>query len=100
MGGLFCRNKKEDFEDDEDQIEEPVFVKWPLKLIIAGAPASGKSTQCEFIKEKYGVLNLSTGDMVRDAVAAQSDFGKLAEKFMEAGKLVPDDVIIGAVSIL
>ena len=69
------------------------------KLIIAGAPASGKGTQCELIKEKYGVVHLSTGDMLRAAVAAGTDVGKQAKDFMDAGKLVPDEVIIGVVSL-
>ena len=68
------------------------------KLIIAGAPASGKGTQCEIIKEKFGVVHLSTGDMLRAAVAAGTDVGKQAKDFMDAGKLVPDEVIIGVVS--
>ena len=67
------------------------------RLIIAGAPASGKGTQCEIIKEKYGVVHLSTGDMLRAAVAAQTEVGKVAKDYMDAGKIVPDDVIIGVV---
>ena len=70
----------------------------PPKLIIAGAPASGKGTQCELIKKTYGVTHLSTGDMLRAAVAAGSDVGKAAKEYMDAGKLVPDEVIIGVVS--
>lgn len=73
-------------------------VKDPLKIIIAGAPASGKGTQCEMIKERYGVVHLSTGDMLRAAVVAQTDVGKKAKEFMDSGKLVPDEVIIGVVS--
>mmetsp|Transcript_32105 Transcript_32105/g.48465 ORF Transcript_32105/g.48465 Transcript_32105/m.48465 type:complete len:288 (-) Transcript_32105:749-1612(-) len=67
------------------------------RLIIAGAPASGKGTQCEIIKEKYGVVHLSTGDMLRAAVAAGTEVGNQAKDFMDAGKLVPDEVIIGVV---
>ncbi|EJK62708.1 hypothetical protein THAOC_16668 [Thalassiosira oceanica] len=67
------------------------------KLIIAGAPASGKGTQCEIIKDKYGVVHLSTGDMLRAAVAAGTEVGKQAKDFMDSGKLVPDEVIIGVV---
>ena len=68
------------------------------KIIISGAPASGKGTQCEFIQEKYGVVHLSTGDMLRAAVSDGTDVGKEAKEYMDAGKLVPDDVIIGVVS--
>ena len=70
-----------------------------LKIIIAGAPASGKGTQCESIKKEYGVVHLSTGDMLRAAVAAGTDVGKKAKEFMDAGMLVPDEVIIGVVSL-
>uniref|UniRef100_A0A7S2WR25 Adenylate kinase active site lid domain-containing protein n=1 Tax=Eucampia antarctica TaxID=49252 RepID=A0A7S2WR25_9STRA len=67
------------------------------RLIIAGAPASGKGTQCEMIKERYGVVHLSTGDMLRAAVADKTEVGILAQEYMDAGKLVPDEVIIGVV---
>ena len=67
------------------------------KIIIAGAPASGKGTQCEFIKEKYGVVHLSTGDMLRAAAKSGSDIGKQAEEYMDAGKLVTDEIIIGVI---
>lgn len=70
-----------------------------VNLIIAGAPASGKGTQCEVIKEKFGVVHLSTGDMLRAAVAAGTEVGKTAKDFMDSGKLVPDEVIIGVVSL-
>lgn len=69
-----------------------------LRIIIAGAPASGKGTQCEIIKEKFGVVHLSTGDMLRAAVAAGTEVGQLAKEYMDSGRLVPDDVIIGVVS--
>ena len=71
---------------------------FPLSIIIAGAPASGKGTQCEMIKEHYGVVHLSTGDMLRAAVAAGTPVGILAKEYMDSGKLVPDEVIIGVVS--
>lgn len=72
----------------------------PIRIIISGAPASGKGTQCERIKEKYGVVHLSTGDMLRQAVADKTPVGLKAKEFMDDGKLVPDDVIIGIVSPL
>jgi len=68
-----------------------------IKIIIAGAPASGKGTQCEMIKENFGVVHLSTGDMLRAAVAAKTAVGTSAKEYMDAGKLVPDEVIIGVV---
>jgi adenylate kinase len=68
-----------------------------VNIIIAGAPASGKGTQCEIIKEKFGVVHLSTGDMLRAAVSAGTEVGKLAKDYMDSGKLVPDEVIIGVV---
>eukprot|EP00816_Leptocylindrus_hargravesii_P002681 CAMPEP_0196810880 /NCGR_PEP_ID=MMETSP1362-20130617/15007_1 /TAXON_ID=163516 /ORGANISM="Leptocylindrus danicus, Strain CCMP1856" /LENGTH=314 /DNA_ID=CAMNT_0042186061 /DNA_START=33 /DNA_END=977 /DNA_ORIENTATION=- len=69
----------------------------PLGIIIAGAPASGKGTQCEMIVNNYKVTHLSTGDMLRAAVAAGTPVGLSAKEYMDAGKLVPDDVIIGIV---
>jgi adenylate kinase len=72
----------------------------PVNIIIAGAPASGKGTQCEMIKAEFGVVHLSTGDMLRAAVADETEVGKTAKDFMDNGKLVPDDVIIGVVSVL
>ncbi|CAM9781223.1 unnamed protein product [Ectocarpus sp. 4 AP-2014] len=67
------------------------------KIIIAGAPASGKGTQCSMIKERYGVVHLSTGDMLRAAVKNQTPVGMEAKGYMDEGKLVPDEVIIGIV---
>ena len=72
--------------------------KNPIKIIIAGAPASGKGTQCEIIKETFGLVHLSTGNMLRAAVAAATDVGRKAKGYMDSGKLVPDEVIIGVVS--
>jgi len=69
----------------------------PVGIIIAGAPASGKGTQCEGIVKDYGVVHLSTGDMLRAAVAAGTPVGVSAKEYMDAGKLVPDEVIIGVV---
>lgn len=63
-------------------------------IIIAGAPASGKGTQCEVIKDKLGVVHLSTGDMLRAAVAAGTEVGQQAKDYMDSGKLVPVEVII------
>lgn len=71
----------------------------PVRIIIAGAPASGKGTQCELIKKQYNVVHLSTGDMLREAVSAGTKIGLMAKDYMDNGMLVPDDVIIGVVSV-
>ncbi|RYH05182.1 hypothetical protein EON65_45410 [archaeon] len=70
---------------------------FPLKLIIAGAPAAGKGTQCEIIKARYGLVHLSTGDILRAAVKEGTPLGLQAKTFMDAGKLVPDELIIGVI---
>ena len=69
----------------------------PLHVIIAGAPASGKGTQCELLEDEYGLVHLSTGDMLRAAVAEGSPVGLKAKECMEKGELVPDEVIIDVV---
>ena len=69
----------------------------PLKIIIAGAPASGKGTQCEVIKADYNVVHLSTGDILRAAVKAGSELGAEAKSYMDSGNLVPDELITGVV---
>lgn len=69
----------------------------PLKIIIAGAPAAGKGTQCEIITKEFGVVHLSTGDILRAAVKAGTPLGVRAKEFMDGGQLVPDDLITGVV---
>ena len=67
-------------------------------VIIAGAPASGKGTQCTRIVEDFGVVHLSTGDLLRAAVKAESPLGLEAKGFMDSGKLVPDQLVIDLVA--
>ena len=68
-----------------------------MRLVLLGAPGAGKGTQAAFITEKHGIPQISTGDMLRAAVKAGSKLGLEARKFMDAGALVPDEVIIGLV---
>ena len=68
-----------------------------MRLILLGAPGAGKGTQANFIKEKYNIPQISTGDMLRAAVKAGTPLGVAAKQVMDAGGLVSDDLIIGLV---
>lgn len=68
-----------------------------MKVVFVGPPGAGKGTQAERIVAKYGLLHLSTGDMLRAARDAKTPVGVKAEEYMSAGKLVPDDVIIAII---
>jgi adenylate kinase len=68
-----------------------------MRLILLGAPGAGKGTQANFIKEKYNIPQISTGDMLRAAIKAGTELGMAAKKVMDAGGLVSDDIIIGLV---
>ena len=68
-----------------------------MRLIVLGAPGAGKGTQAQFIREKYGIPQISTGDMLRAAIKAGTPVGIEAKKVMDAGCLVSDEIIIGLV---
>lgn len=68
-----------------------------MRLILLGGPGAGKGTQANFIRENYQIPQISTGDMLRAALKEGTELGLKAKEYMDAGKLVPDDVIIGLV---
>ena len=65
-----------------------------MRLVLLGGPGSGKGTQADVLKEKYNVVKLSTGDLLRGEIRNDSDLGKQAKAFMDKGELVPDSVMI------
>ena len=68
-----------------------------MKLILIGAPGSGKGTQAKYLTEKYHIPQISTGDLLRAAVVAQTPLGRQAKTIMDAGQLVPNDIVIGMI---
>lgn len=68
-----------------------------MKMILLGAPGAGKGTQADFIKEKLGIPSISTGNLLRAAIAAESELGRKAAAFMESGNLVPDELVLDLV---
>lgn len=68
-----------------------------MRIILLGAPGAGKGTQAQFLTKRYNIPQISTGDMLRAAIKAGTDMGKMAKAAMDAGKLVTDEIIIGLV---
>jgi adenylate kinase len=68
-----------------------------LNLVLFGPPGAGKGTQAEFLIESFGLIHLSTGDILRNEIAAQTELGLQAKKFMDKGELVTDEVVIGMI---
>ena len=69
-----------------------------MRLILLGPPGAGKGTQAQRLVQKHGIVQLSTGEMLRAAVAAQTPVGLQAKDIMASGALVPDEIVIGIIS--
>ena len=70
-----------------------------MQIILLGAPGAGKGTQANFLKKKYNISQISTGDMLRSAVSDKTELGMSAKNYMDQGLLVPDDLIINLVKL-
>lgn len=68
-----------------------------MRLVLLGPPGAGKGTQAQWLKERFGIPHLSTGDMLREAVAAGSEIGRQAKAVMERGELVSDAIMVGVI---
>lgn len=68
-----------------------------VNLVLLGPPGAGKGTQAERLVRDYDLLHISTGDLLRDAIKAQSPLGRKAKMAVDEGKLVPDEVVVGLV---
>jgi len=68
-----------------------------VKLVLLGGPGAGKGTQAALLKEQFGIVHISTGEVLREARASGTELGTVAAGYMDAGKLLPDDVILGIV---
>jgi adenylate kinase len=65
-----------------------------MRLILLGLPGAGKGTQAQFLVERYGIPQISTGDMLRNQIRDGTELGRKAKAFMDRGELVPDDLVI------
>jgi adenylate kinase len=72
-------------------------VSRPVRLVIFGRQGAGKGTQSALLAGHFGAPHISTGDMLREAVAAGTEFGRKAKEFMDAGQLLPDDIMLGVI---
>jgi len=68
-----------------------------LNLVLFGPPGAGKGTQAEFLIKSFGLIHISTGDLLRGEINAETELGVEAKKFMDHGELVPDEVVIGMI---
>ncbi len=68
-----------------------------MRIVLVGPPGAGKGTQAQYIARRYGLEHLSTGDLLREAIRRETPLGRLAERYLDAGELAPDEVMMGLV---
>jgi len=68
-----------------------------MRIILFGPPGSGKGTQAKLLSDRYGVLHISTGDLLREAVANRTELGQKAKEYLDGGDLVPDSIMVGLI---
>ncbi|KAK9073126.1 hypothetical protein SSX86_007449 [Deinandra increscens subsp. villosa] len=94
ISGVRCRSRKINRRYSVQVMASIDKPRKPLKIMISGAPASGKGTQCELITSKYNLVHVAAGDLLRAEIAAGSENGKQAKEYMEKGQLVPDEIVV------
>ncbi|MBE0556566.1 MAG: nucleoside monophosphate kinase, partial [Proteobacteria bacterium] len=68
-----------------------------MRIILFGPPGSGKGTQAKLLSEKHGAPHISTGDLLREAVANRTELGQKAKEYLDGGNLVPDAIMVGLI---
>ncbi|CAJ2655314.1 adenylate kinase, chloroplastic [Trifolium pratense] len=91
---LSLRSSSRSLSHSSTVVKAAVQTEEPLHVMISGAPASGKGTQCHLITNKYGLVHVAAGDLLRAEIETGSENGKRAKEYMEKGQLVPDEIVV------
>ncbi|TKY68046.1 Adenylate kinase 2 [Spatholobus suberectus] len=91
---FFCGDFRSPFAPNAIPSHSLIVSNEALNVMISGAPASGKGTQCHLITNKYGLVHVAAGDLLRAEIATGSQNGKRAKQYMEKGQLVPDEIVV------
>ena len=78
-------------------VQSMILTQKIMRIVLLGPPGSGKGTQAALLRDQLGVAHISTGVLLREAVEQQTELGKKAKSYMDAGELVPDDLVLGLI---